>query len=83
MIDVLMILTLFVVFIAFELIQDSIPNELVTVIRFISMTAMCIYIALNVGDVGISKTFMILSIFTFLMIPVSIVLKYVEKIDKK
>jgi hypothetical protein len=44
------------------------------------LSGLCFYISLNVNDVRVSKMFMILSVITILLIPIIILLKYIDKL---
>jgi hypothetical protein len=84
MIDIIIIIIFVIIFILFKMIKNF--DEVKLIIDYILVSTLCFYIGYNISNIFTSKLFLILGIISFLLIPISIILKYIEKItieDKK
>ena len=81
MIDLIIIIIFFIIYVLYQMIPMI--EEIKISIDLILVSAMLFYIGSNIGDISASKVFMILSIVSILLIPLTIVLKYMEKISNK
>jgi hypothetical protein len=80
MIEIIIILILFVI--GFALNEIPMLPEIKLTIQFIVISSLCFYIAMNINDRYLTYTFMILSIISILLIPFTLIIKYMEKILK-
>jgi len=78
MIDLLIIIILIVTIIFFQLIL--MPEMIKILINLILLCSFLFYIGANISDVNISIVFMILSVICILLIPILIIINYIEKI---
>jgi hypothetical protein len=77
MIDILIIIVFFAAYIIFEM--TPMHDEVKSIIKLAIASSLLFYVALNVNDINVSKLFIALSIITFIMIPVVLIIKYIGK----
>ena len=79
MIDVLIIIVFFVAYMLFELlVMLPIVKEIVT---FVIASGLLFYVALNANDINVTKIFMILGFICIFMIPIVVIIRYLEKMS--
>jgi hypothetical protein len=78
MINLIILITIFIIFIFLEFVQ--MPDEIKTTFNFVLLSATLSYISLNIDNVSLSKYLFILSIISILLIPVVLIIKYMEKL---
>lgn len=75
--DILILLAFFVVWILLQ--EIEMLKEVKTFIDFIIASGLCFFIAYNVSNQDVHNIFVILGIICILMIPLVLIIKYIEK----
>lgn len=78
MIDILIIIIILISMIVLTLIKTM--EEVRIILNLIIVTSLFFYIGFNIENSYISKTFLILAIIILILIPITLILKYIEKI---
>lgn len=78
MIDILIIIIIFIVLILFRIYNQI--EAINIIINGLLISVVCVYIALNTTSPLISETFVYLSVISTLLIPLLIIIKYIEKL---
>lgn len=81
MIDISIILIFSVILLFFNM---FIPiKEILLIVNGLIISSLSFYIALNIEDVYISKIFMVLTFISIIMIPILLIMIYLEKLRLK
>jgi hypothetical protein len=79
MIDLIIVILIFVIFIVYQMIP--MPIEIKDSLSLILVSFLLFYIAFNINDATLSRMFAILGIFTLLLIPIIIIVRYMDKLN--
>ena len=81
MINLIVVITFFIILIIFEFIKMQ--DEARIIVDFALVSSLLFYCASSASEVSTSKLFNILGIVVILLIPVTLAIKYTEKISDK
>jgi len=78
MIDILIIIIFIITLLLFQIIK--LHEEVKIIITLLIASSLFFYIGLNINNEIVSKVFMILTFISILYVPISIIVKYIEKL---